>query len=133
MDEQQNALPQEELDYTPDLITLEDEAGQEHQCEVIDTVDHNGEHYLAVVPYVEDPEKMLEEDAQLIIMRVAEENGEEFLDIVEDDEELAAVSEVFAARLEELEIPVLRTDLSGVLTLHTDGRDVSVETERQAA
>ena len=66
-------------------------------------------------------------------MRVAEENGEEFLDIVEDDEELAAVSEVFAARLEELEIPVLRTDLSGVLTLHTDGRDVSVETERQAA
>ena len=25
--------------------------------------DHNGEHYLAVVPYVEDPEKMLEEDA----------------------------------------------------------------------
>lgn len=49
--------PQEELDYTPDLITLEDEAGQEHQCEVIDTVDHNGEHYLAVVPYVEDPEK----------------------------------------------------------------------------
>ena len=102
MDEQQNALPQEELDYTPDLITLEDEAGQEHQCEVIDTVDHNGEHYLAVVPYVEDPEKMLEEDAQLIIMRVTEENGEEFLDIVEDDEELAAVSEVFAARLEEL-------------------------------
>ena len=55
------------------------------------------------------------------------------MDIVEDDEELAAVSEVFAARLEELEIPVLRTDLSGVLTLHTDGRDVSVETERQAA
>lgn len=102
MDEQQNALPQEELDYTPDLITLEDEAGQEHQCEVIDTVDHNGEHYLAVVPYVEDPEKMLEEDAQLIIMRVTEENGEEFLDIVEDDEELAAVSEVFAARLEDL-------------------------------
>ena len=96
MDEQQNALPQEELDYTPDIITLE------HQCEVIDAADHNGEHYLAVVPYVEDPEKMLEEDAQLIIMRVAEENGEEFLDIVEDDEELAAVSEVFAARLEEL-------------------------------
>ena len=102
MDEQQNALPQEELDYTPDIITLEDEAGQEHQCEVIDAADHNGEHYLAVVPYVEDLEKMLEEDAQLIIMRVAEENGEEFLDIVEDDEELAAVSEVFAARLEEL-------------------------------
>lgn len=93
---------QEELDYTPDLITLQDEAGVEHECEVIDAADYNGEHYLAVVPYVADPEKMLEEDAQVVIMRTVEENGEEFLDIVEDDEELAAVSEVFASRLEEL-------------------------------
>lgn len=92
----------EELDYTPDLITLEDESGQEHECEVIDAADWNDEHYLAVVPYVKDPEAMLEEDAQLVIMRVVEEDGEEFLDIVEDDEELAAVSEVFRARLEEL-------------------------------
>ena len=93
---------QEDLDYTPDLITLEDEAGVEHECEVIDAADYNGEHYLAVVPYVADPEKMLEEDAQVVIMRTVEENGEEFLDILDDDEELAAVSEVFAARLEEL-------------------------------
>ena len=35
-------------------------------------------------------------------MRVVQDGDEEFLDIVEDDEELAAVSEVFAARLEEL-------------------------------
>lgn len=93
----------EELDdYTPDLITLEDEDGVEHECEVIDSTDFNDEHYLAVVPYVADPEKMLEEDAQVVIMRVVEENGEEFLDIVDDDEELAAISEVFAARLEDL-------------------------------
>ena len=100
-------MPQEpqqdmELDYTPDLITLEDEKGVEHQCEVIDAADYNNARYLAVVPYVADPEQMLEQDAQLVIMRVAEENGEEFLDIVDDDDELAAVSEVFAARLEEL-------------------------------
>ncbi|HJC71382.1 MAG TPA: DUF1292 domain-containing protein [Candidatus Ruthenibacterium merdavium] len=93
---------EEELDYTPDLITLEDEKGIEHQCEVIDAADYNNERYLAVVPYSPDPEKMLEEDAQLVIMRVVQDGDEEFLDIVEDDEELAAVSEVFAARLEEL-------------------------------
>ena len=45
---------EEELDYTPDLITLEDEKGVEHQCEVIDAADYNGEHYLAVVPYTAD-------------------------------------------------------------------------------
>ena len=48
----QHAMPEDEMDYTPDLITLEDEAGKEHQCEVIDAADYNGEHYLAVVPYV---------------------------------------------------------------------------------
>ena len=89
-------------DYTPDLITLEDEDGVEYECEVIDSTDFNGEHYLAVVPYEADPEKMLEEDAQVVIMRVMEEDGEEFLAIVDDDEELTAVSEVFAARLEDL-------------------------------
>jgi uncharacterized protein YrzB (UPF0473 family) len=89
-------------DYTPDLITLEDENGVEHECEVIDSTDFNGEHYLAVVPYVDDPDQMLEEDAQVVIMRVVDEDGEEFLDIVTDDDELAAISEVFAARLEDL-------------------------------
>ena len=89
-------------DYEPDLIMLEDEDGVEHECEVIDSTEFNGENYLAVVPYVADPEKMLEEDAQVVIMRIVEQDGEEFLDIVDDDEELMAISEVFAGRLEEL-------------------------------
>lgn len=90
---------------TPDLMTLEDEDGVEHTFEVIDSVDYNGERYLAVVPYAESEEAAeaaLEEDAELIIMRVGEENGEEYLDIVEDDEELYNVGDIFAQRLEEM-------------------------------
>ncbi|MFR1808658.1 MAG: DUF1292 domain-containing protein [Pygmaiobacter massiliensis] len=90
---------------TPDLMTLEDEDGVEHTFEVIDAVDYNGERYLAVVPYAESEEAAeaaLEEDAELIIMRVGEENGEEYLDIVEDDEELYNVGDIFAQRLEEM-------------------------------
>lgn len=92
-------------EYTPDLLTLEDEAGQEHTFEVIDAVDYEGERYLAVVPYVEteeEAEAALAEDADLIIMRVGEENGEEFLDIVDDDEELYQVGGIFARRLEAM-------------------------------
>ena len=48
------------------------------------------------------PRSMLEEDANLIIMRVGEEDGEEYLDVVDDDEELYEVSDMFARRLEEL-------------------------------
>ena len=89
----------------PDLLTLEDEAGQEHVFEVIDAADVDGSHYLAVVPYVEtqeEAEAALADDANLILLRVGEENGEEVLDIVDDDEEFYNVGEVFAKRLSDL-------------------------------
>lgn len=97
-------MPDGELpeDYSPDILTLTDEDGKEFSFEVIDAADYNDERYLAVVPYAEDSKEKLEEDASLILMRVGEENGEEYLDIVEDDEELYEVSELFAHRLEEL-------------------------------
>ena len=89
----------------PDLMTLEDENGVEHSFEVLDAIDYADTRYLAVVPYAAsegDAENLLEEDAELIIMKVAEENGEEFLDIVEDDEELYNVGGVFAERLQDM-------------------------------
>ena len=99
-------MPQDEQldDYSPDLITLTDEDGKEFSFEVIDAADYNDERYLAVVPYAEEflPASSLEEDANLIIMRVGEEDGEEYLDVVDDDEELHEVSDMFARRLEEL-------------------------------
>ena len=79
-----------------------DEDGKEFSFEVIDAADYNDERYLAVVPYAEDSTEQLEEDANLIIMRVGEEDGEEYLDVVDDDEELYEVSDMFARRLEEL-------------------------------
>ena len=92
-------MPQDEQldDYSPDLITLTDEDGKEFSFEVIDAADYNDERYLAVVPYAEDSTEQLEEDANLIIMRVGEEDG-----VVDDDEELYEVSDMFARRLEEL-------------------------------
>ena len=97
-------MPQDEQldDYSPDLITLTDEDGKEFSFEVIDAADYNDERYLAVGPYAEDSTEQLEEDANLIIMRVGEEDGEEYLDVVDDDEELYEVSDMFARRLEEL-------------------------------
>ena len=89
----------------PEILTLEDEAGQEHVFEVVDQVDYEGERYLAVVPYVtteEEAQAALAEDADLIIMRVGEDDGEEVLDIVDDDEELYQVGGIFADRLQDL-------------------------------
>ncbi len=102
MSEKMPPATQEE-DYEPDLLTLEDEAGQEHVFEVIDTADIDGERYLAVAPYAEDPAAALAEEATLLFMRLVQEEGEEeYLDIVENEDELAGVAEVFCNRLSEV-------------------------------
>lgn len=83
---------------TPDLLTLEDEDGKEVTFEVIDATEVNGIRYLAVIPYQEDPES-LQEDAELILMRIGTDEEGEYMDIVDDDEELLTVGKVFEERL----------------------------------
>ena len=83
---------------TPDLLTLEDEDGQEVTFEVIDATEVNGTRYLAVIPYQEDPTS-LQEDAELILMRIGTDDEGEYMDIVDDDEELLTVGKVFEERL----------------------------------
>lgn len=82
----------------PDLLTLEDEDGKEVTFEVIDATEVNGARYLAVIPYQEDPES-LQEDAELILMRIGTDDEGEYMDIVDDDEELITVGKVFEERL----------------------------------
>lgn len=82
----------------PDLLTLEDEDGKEVTFEVIDATEVNGTRYLAVIPYQEDPQS-LQEDAELILMRIGTDDEGEYMDIVDDDEELITVGKVFEERL----------------------------------
>ena len=89
----------EEEEYQPDLMTLEDEDGNEVTFEVIDALDHKGVHYLAVVEYTENEEDA--EDAQLVILSVGEDDEGEYLDVVEDDETLMEVSKLFEQRLSD--------------------------------
>jgi uncharacterized protein YrzB (UPF0473 family) len=99
MAEENKALTPEE-EYEPDLLTLEDEDGNEVTFEVIDALDHNGVHYLAVVEYVENEEE-INEDAQLVILSVGTDEEGEYLDVVEDDDTLIEVSKLFEQRLSE--------------------------------
>ena len=89
----------EEEEYQPDLMTLEDEDGNEVTFEVIDALDHKGVHYLAAVEYAETEEEA--ENAQLVILSVGEDDEGEYLDVVEDDEVLMEVSKLFEQRLSE--------------------------------
>ncbi len=92
-----SAAPEEEMEL--DLMTITDEDGTEVTFEVIDNFKHKGETYLAAVEYVED-EADVSDDSQLILLKVNEDEEGEYLDIVEDDEELLEVSAVLEKRLE---------------------------------
>lgn len=85
----------------PDLLTLEDEDGKECTFEGIDVTEIDGTRYMAVVPYQEDPEN-LQEDAELILMRIGTDEDGEYMDIVDDDEELLKVGKVFEERLKAM-------------------------------
>ena len=85
----------------PDLLTLEDEDGKECTFEVVDVTEIGGTRYMAVVPYQEDHES-LQEDAELILMRIGTDEEGEYMDIVDDDEELLRVGKVFEERLKAM-------------------------------
>ncbi len=99
--------PAEALDYEPDLITLLDEDGKEHEFEVLDTAVIGDVRYMALVEYEPGAENAEsaeadEEETEMLIMRVSEEDGEEFLDLVDGEDELFTAGQVFMNRLEEL-------------------------------
>ena len=83
----------------PDLMTLEDEDGNEITFEVIDALDHKGVHYLSDVEYAETEEEA--ENAQLVILSVGEDDEGEYLDVVDDDELLLELGKLFEERLSD--------------------------------
>ena len=91
--------PNTEEEYQPDLMTLEDEDGNEVTFEVIDALDHKGVHYLAAVEYAEPEEEA--ENAQLVILSVGEDDEGEYLDVVDDDELLLELGKLFEERLSD--------------------------------
>ncbi|MBE6727938.1 MAG: DUF1292 domain-containing protein [Ruminococcaceae bacterium] len=86
--------------YDPDIITLCDDDGKEYTFEVIDAIETDEARYLAMLPVYDDPKKMLDESGELVIVKVAEENGEEFFTEIEDDDEYETIADAFVDRLE---------------------------------
>jgi len=102
MDDEKKIDAEEEMDFLADLITLTDEDGKEHSFELVDTIDHKGTMYAALIAGAENPD-MLDGDGNLVVMKaVADESGEEFLELIEDDDEFEEVSEIFMERLADL-------------------------------
>ncbi len=104
MDENKNNLNESENEgeFTADLVTLTDEDGVDHEFELVDTLEHGGSTYVALLTSAETPEDVLEEDGNLVIMKIVSEGEEEILELIEDDDEFDEVSGIFTDRLSDL-------------------------------
>ncbi len=88
--------------YNPNIITVTDDDGTEHVFEELDRIETDTNRYVALMPSYEDSAALLEDDGELIIVRVAEENGETFLYPIEDDGEFNEIAHIFEERLQDL-------------------------------
>lgn len=88
-------------EYNPDLITLTDDDGKEYTFEVLDAIETDESRYLALLPQYDDPQAMLDDSGELVIVKVAEEDGEEYFCEIEDDDEYETVADAFVDRLED--------------------------------
>lgn len=93
-------LPMQE-DYQPDLVSLSDDEGNEYNFEVLDSFDENDTQYVAMTPYADEGELDEEIDGSLVIMKVIEENGENYFVEIEDDDEYERIANEFVSRLQD--------------------------------
>lgn len=85
-------------EYGNNFVVLTDENGKEVELEHLDTVEYNGQTYMAFIP----AEMELDDAYELLIMKVElEENGEETLVTLDDEDEEAEMFQIFSERLEE--------------------------------
>lgn len=90
-------------EYSPELLSLLDEDGNELQFEVLDALELDDSRYMAVIPVIEDPQEKLESDDQMVILKIGvdEEAGEEYLEPIQDEEEFNKVASIFMENLKD--------------------------------
>ena len=85
-----------------DIVTVVDDDGTEHVFEELDRIElDNGARYVALLPVYEDEVALLEDDGDVLILKVLEENGENYLVQIEDEAEFNEVGRIMEDRLIE--------------------------------
>ncbi|HBL41627.1 MAG TPA: DUF1292 domain-containing protein [Ruminococcaceae bacterium] len=89
-------------EYNPDIVSVVDENGKEHIFEELDRIETDNGRYVALLPTYDDAAEQLQDDGDIIILKVTEENGETYLSQIEDDAEFDEVGRLFEDRLMDL-------------------------------
>lgn len=92
----------DEFDLGPDIVTVVDDDGKEHTFEELDRIEtDDGSRYVALLPVYDDDVEILEGDGDVLILKVLEEDGENYLVQIDDDEEFERIGNIIEDRLIE--------------------------------
>ncbi|MCQ2471504.1 MAG: DUF1292 domain-containing protein [Clostridia bacterium] len=90
-------------EYNPDIVSVIDENGVEHTFEELDRIETDNGRFVALLPVYDDAEDIIDDDGEIIILKVdEEEDGETFLCPIEDEKIFDEVGKIFEERLQNL-------------------------------
>ena len=89
--------------YNPELVSVVDENGVSHTFEELDRIETDEGRFIALLPVYEEATEILDDDGELIILCVNEdEDGEIYLEPIEDDKLFDKIGKIFEERLADL-------------------------------
>lgn len=90
----------EEL-YEPDIISVTDENGNEILFELLERYETDDNVYVAITRYYETDEEIVDGDYEVVILKVENDGGDEYLAEIEDEMEFEQISDILMAKVEE--------------------------------
>lgn len=94
-------MANEEEFYEPDIISVNDEDGNEILFELLERYETDDDVYVAITRYYETDEEIVEGDYEVIILKVVNDDGEEYLAEIENEMEFEQISDILMAKVEE--------------------------------
>lgn len=88
--------------YSPEIYTLTDDDGKEQSFELIDTYEDGENRYYAMIPYYENPDDLIQNNGELVILKSDYVGDEEMLVTIDDDDEYERIGKIFMERIEEM-------------------------------
>lgn len=88
--------------YEPDLLSVTDEDGNEIIFELLERYETDDDVYVAITEYHDVAEEIVEADYEVVILKVVnDENGDEYLEEIQDDMEYEQVSDILMSMVEK--------------------------------
>lgn len=94
-------MANEEEYYEPDILSVSDENGNEILFELLERYETDDDVYVAITRYYDTDEEIVDADCEVIILKVLNEDGEEYLAEIEDEMEYEQISDILMGMVEE--------------------------------